>query len=107
MREDRNRAFLFGHDEKEDRMMTYQVVLTREILMSEDRLESIQLTPETFETEELALEYVFGLLEGCRKRNPDHDIVFRIKGPDGFILEHAAIIVRFKRWFWLKTGRLP
>jgi len=87
--------------------MTYQVVFKREILLPEDHIESTRLKPETFEAEDLALQYIFSLLEGFRRHPKDNDILFQIQGPDGFKMEHNMIVERFRKWYWLKTGRLP
>jgi len=87
--------------------MAYQVVLARENIAVETHDESIKLTPRDFISEFLALEYTFGLLEGYRKHKEKRELLFQIHGPEGFIMENKVIIEKYRKWYWMKTGRLP
>jgi hypothetical protein len=68
---------------------------------------SMKASPSSFGSEDNALEYAFGLLERSGKHARDSDILCQIHGPDGFLMNHAAVMERYRKWYWLKTGGMP
>jgi hypothetical protein len=68
---------------------------------------SVHARPKAFGSEDHALEYAFGFLERSGRYLSAHDLLFQIHGPDGFLMNHAAVMERYRKWYWLKTGRMP
>jgi hypothetical protein len=85
--------------------MSYQVYYCKE----PSQTDLSGLMPESFKTEESALEYAFKILERQRKHVKIHSshIVLEIQGPDGFMMKYKEVQKKYRDWYWLKTGRLP
>ncbi len=89
--------------------MSYQVLYIKEPRIPGDQADVLNYEPELFITEDLALENAFKAMERQRKRDHTEGYggSFQIRGPDGFLMKHTAVIERYRKWYWLKTGRLP
>jgi hypothetical protein len=89
--------------------MSYQVLYIAESRMPGDQSDVPNYEPESYVNEDLALENAFKAMERQRKHqySVGYGGSFQIQGPDGFLMKHAAVVEKYRKWYWLKTGRLP